>query len=215
MKRGLSARAKLVAKNVTHSKRIALACSPSATYARVRSSASPPPSERARRWCRRFMPSWPRAVAPPHLLQRSRELNARPTLIYKRRSFPHLWCHPPFRYRGFDESLIWLAILFLERRFRDFERFGNIDVLDPLSRIKGRSAVFEIPKETVLRIFCLAGKIKKAGRRLFAFVGGRRHEKKKVSRRVFEKVDAVREQLHRADDAGSGKLDPEVSEVQD
>src|ERR1700730_436406 len=147
--------------------------------------------------------------------RRSRELNARRTLIYKRRSFPHLWCHPPFRYRGFDESLIWLAILFLERRFRDFERFGNIDVLDPLSRIKGRSAVFEIPKETVLRIFCLAGKIKKAGRRLFAFVGGRRHEKKKVSRRVFEKVDAVREQLHRADDAGSGKLDPEVSEVQD
>ncbi len=118
------------------------------------------------------MPIWPRAVAPPRLLQRSRELNARRTLIYKRRSFPHLWCHPSFRYRGFDESLIWLAILFLERRFCDFERFGNIDVLDPLSRIKGRS-VFEIPKETVLRIFCLAGKIKKAGRRLFAFVEAR------------------------------------------
>jgi hypothetical protein len=77
MKRDLSARAKLAAKNVTHWKRIALACSPSATYARARSSASLPPLERARRSCRRFMPIWPGAVAPPRLLLRSRELNAR------------------------------------------------------------------------------------------------------------------------------------------
>lgn len=43
----------------------------------------------------------------------------------------------------------------------------------------------------------------------------KRRQNEEVDRRIFEKVDAVREQRHRADDAGNGKLDPEVGEVQD
>jgi hypothetical protein len=45
---------------------------------------------------------------------------------------------------GFDESLVWLAILFLERRFCDFERFGIADpaTMQRLAQYDGRLQAF-------------------------------------------------------------------------
>jgi len=101
-----------------------------------------------------------------------------------------------------DVACVWHAVVRLSRRCKCWVRRDRQIELFPC-RPKGGEARHE--QDTRER---------HADARALARRPAKRHQNEEVDRRIFEKVDAVREQRNRADRAGNSELNPEIGEVQ-